>query len=313
MLVDGTNAGQIAAVKRICSRILPCLTWVVCTTTWASNLPPSRGALLWQSKLLDSFLGAFSLRTVSPCLAPWSLVLDSLPMMAAVVLILLYINRLLDVSFICATPDQIFSMRSPSWAGLCTALVFFTLAGSEVVFRYLKGTQHLDLLYKADSSLTLDVYTDSEWAGCLDTWASHSGNCFILGSSLLSWFSRSRLQLLRPALRLSTELSLQPLCSVFGSTSYLQFFMFFRYIWHPSAPTVKVHWPLDGILCSMCVQSISKFSAIMFERFSCLMFSLKTTWQLFSRGLYLALGSRLFSKPWTIFHLPFDLSYSVLS
>ena len=58
------------------------------------------------------------------------------------------------------------------------------------VFRYIKGTHHLGLLYRADTSLVMHGFIDSDWAGCLDTWRSHSGNCFMLGSSCIFWFNK---------------------------------------------------------------------------------------------------------------------------
>lgn len=60
------------------------------------------------------------------------------------------------------------------------------------VFRYIKGTQYLGLLYRADTSLIMHGFTDSDWAGCQDTRRSHSGNCFMLGSSCISWFSKKQ-------------------------------------------------------------------------------------------------------------------------
>ena len=57
---------------------------------------------------------------------------------------------------------------------------------------YIKGTQHLGLLHKADSSLIMHGFIDSDWAGCYDTRRSHSGNCFMLGSSCISWVSKKQ-------------------------------------------------------------------------------------------------------------------------
>lgn len=47
------------------------------------------------------------------------------------------------------------------------------------VFQYLKGTQHLGLLYDDKSSLVMHAFTNNDWAGCHNTPVSHSGNRFM--------------------------------------------------------------------------------------------------------------------------------------
>ena len=51
--------------------------------------------------------------------------------------------------------------------------------------RYLKGTQDIELWYDRHSTLTLNVYTDSDFAGCKLDRKSISGAYQFLGSNLI--------------------------------------------------------------------------------------------------------------------------------
>lgn len=42
-------------------------------------------------------------------------------------------------------------------------------------------------MFSANSSFTLKVYTDTNWAACPMTKRSLSGYCVMLGNSLMSW------------------------------------------------------------------------------------------------------------------------------
>jgi hypothetical protein len=54
------------------------------------------------------------------------------------------------------------------------------------IMRYLWGTPDYDLLLRRSSSSYLVVYTDADWAGCLDTRRSTSGYAVFLGDNLVS-------------------------------------------------------------------------------------------------------------------------------
>jgi hypothetical protein len=54
------------------------------------------------------------------------------------------------------------------------------------ILRYLWGTPDYDLLLRRSSSSDLVVYTDADWAGCLDTRCSTSGYAVFLGDNLVS-------------------------------------------------------------------------------------------------------------------------------
>ena len=60
------------------------------------------------------------------------------------------------------------------------------------IIRYLKGTINLGLWYDRNSSLTLNAYTDSDFAGCRVDRKSTSGTCQFLGCNLISWSSKKQ-------------------------------------------------------------------------------------------------------------------------
>ena len=53
------------------------------------------------------------------------------------------------------------------------------------IIRYLKDTQDIGLWYDRNSTLTLNAYTDSDFAGCKLDRKSTSGACQFLGSNLI--------------------------------------------------------------------------------------------------------------------------------
>eukprot|EP00253_Pinus_taeda_P024167 PITA_24167 len=59
----------------------------------------------------------------------------------------------------------------------------------KTIFKYLQGTQNYGLWYPRDTDLTLNAYTDVDWAGSVDDRKSTTGGAFFMGSRLASWFS----------------------------------------------------------------------------------------------------------------------------
>nr|GEY85519.1 uncharacterized mitochondrial protein AtMg00810-like [Tanacetum cinerariifolium] len=56
------------------------------------------------------------------------------------------------------------------------------------IFRYLKDTIHMGLLYPKDTGFELTAFLDSDHAGCLDSRKSTSGGIqFLGGDKLVSW------------------------------------------------------------------------------------------------------------------------------
>jgi hypothetical protein len=58
------------------------------------------------------------------------------------------------------------------------------------ILRYLQGTMSLGLTMRRSSHTELLVYTDADWAGCLDTRRLTSGYEVFLGDNLVSWSSK---------------------------------------------------------------------------------------------------------------------------
>ena len=71
--------------------------------------------------------------------------------------------------------------------------------GVKRVLRYLKGTPRYGLVYRKSKDFKLVGYSDSDWAGCLESRKSTSGYVFLLGNSVISWASKKQ-----PVVALST-------------------------------------------------------------------------------------------------------------
>ena len=66
------------------------------------------------------------------------------------------------------------------------------------IFRYLRGTILLNLIYKGDLDALMG-YSDADWAGDSETRRSTSGYVFNIGSGAISWSSKRQ-----PTVALST-------------------------------------------------------------------------------------------------------------
>ncbi|CAL1352482.1 unnamed protein product [Linum trigynum] len=55
------------------------------------------------------------------------------------------------------------------------------------ILRYLQGTRSVGLFLPANGSFVLQAFSDSDYAGCIDTRRSTSGWCIRLGDSFISW------------------------------------------------------------------------------------------------------------------------------
>jgi hypothetical protein len=68
----------------------------------------------------------------------------------------------------------------------------FHLIAAKHVMRYLKGTIDYGLEYVLDLEISLQGFTDSDWADSVAYWKITHGCCFSLGSTMISWFSRKQ-------------------------------------------------------------------------------------------------------------------------
>nr|GEW40847.1 retrovirus-related Pol polyprotein from transposon TNT 1-94 [Tanacetum cinerariifolium] len=60
------------------------------------------------------------------------------------------------------------------------------------IFRYLRGTVNMGLLYPKGSSFELTTFSDVDHAGCIDSRKSTSGGIQFLGDKLVSWMSKKQ-------------------------------------------------------------------------------------------------------------------------
>ncbi|XP_043699843.1 secreted RxLR effector protein 161-like [Telopea speciosissima] len=60
------------------------------------------------------------------------------------------------------------------------------------VMRYLQGTKDYMLIYRATDQLEMIGYSDSDFAGCLDSRKSTSGYVFLLADGAIFWKSKKQ-------------------------------------------------------------------------------------------------------------------------
>ena len=66
------------------------------------------------------------------------------------------------------------------------------LVAAKHVMRYLKGTIDFGLYYDNSHEYRLYGYTDADWAGSISDGKRTSGECYSLGSAMISRFSRKK-------------------------------------------------------------------------------------------------------------------------
>jgi len=73
------------------------------------------------------------------------------------------------------------------------------------IFRYLKGTTNLGLLYRKSLHYKLVGFYDADYAGDRIERKSTSGNCHFLGENLISWIVKDKQLLLCPQQKQNTS------------------------------------------------------------------------------------------------------------
>lgn len=60
------------------------------------------------------------------------------------------------------------------------------------ILRYLKSTPGQGLFFKKGEKSTIEVYTDADWAGCIEDRKSTSGYCTFVWGNLVTWKSKKQ-------------------------------------------------------------------------------------------------------------------------
>jgi hypothetical protein len=89
------------------------------------------------------------------------------------------------------------------------------------ILRYLKGTLFHGLHFSSQSSLTLQAYSDADWAGDPTDRRSTTGYCFLLGDSFISWRSKKQFVVTRS----STETEYQALADTTAELLWLRWLL----------------------------------------------------------------------------------------
>jgi hypothetical protein len=135
---------------------------------------------------------------------------------------LLYLNA--------TRPDVTFSTQQLSQFLSKPTMVHFKAATR--VLRYLKTCPGRGIIMPRDSVLHLQGLSDADWAGCIETRRSISGQCFLLGRSLISWRTKKQLTVSRS----SSEAKYRALTS---ATCELQWLLYLLKDLH--VESVKLH------------------------------------------------------------------------
>ncbi|CAL1382351.1 unnamed protein product [Linum trigynum] len=96
------------------------------------------------------------------------------------------------------------------------------LAAVHRLLRYLQGTRDVGLFLPATGSLVLQAFSDSDYAGCIDTRHSTTAGVFVLVDHSFLGDARSRIRFLSHPRRQSTELCQMWYLNWNGFSDYLQ-------------------------------------------------------------------------------------------
>jgi len=87
----------------------------------------------------------------------------------------------------------------------------------EHTLRYLTGSSGQGILLQANCSLSLQAFSDSDWASCLFTRRSVTGYLLLLGNSPISWKSKKQSTVSKS----STEAEYRPLSQAAAEVTWL--------------------------------------------------------------------------------------------
>ncbi|XP_015168891.1 uncharacterized mitochondrial protein AtMg00810-like [Solanum tuberosum] len=181
----------------------------------------SLGLLLLQHRYTTSLLHRFRLEKCKPVLTPLHSKLDwnstSSPLLEDPSI---YRQMVGSLQYLCFTrPDIQFAVNLASQ--FLHQPRQLHLQAVKRIFRYLAGTIDWGLQLYKNSSLSLTVFSDSDWAGCSATRRSTTGFCIFLGSNLISWSAKKQPTVARS----STEAEYRALAVATAEATWLQYIL----------------------------------------------------------------------------------------
>jgi hypothetical protein len=86
------------------------------------------------------------------------------------------------------------------------------------ILHYFQGTPDYGLLLHRSSNSNLIIYTDADWASCLDTCLSMSGYAVFLGDNFVSWLTKRQTVISRS----STEVKYRAVANSVAEATWLR-------------------------------------------------------------------------------------------